>query len=213
MRTIMLLNRKGGSGKSTLAANLASYYAQAGKKVVLADFDPQGSSMDWLAVRPAERPPITGIAAWEGPLRVPRGTEVLIMDAPSGLSGRALSDMVRRAQTLVIPVLPSPIDIRAASRFVGELLTVGRVSRQQTRLGVVANRVRENTLVYHQLVRFLRSLKIPFLATLRETQNYIRAEERGLGIFEMAPSQVERDLAQWRPLLRWLGSRRSLPNA
>jgi chromosome partitioning protein len=78
---------------------------------------------------------------------------------------------------------------------------------------VVANRVRENTLVYHKLERFLKSLKIPFVTSLRDTQNYIRAEERGLGIFEMAPSLVEKDLEQWQPLLKWLRSKRSLPQA
>jgi chromosome partitioning protein len=87
------------------------------------------------------------------------------------------------------------------------------VSRHQTKLAVVANRVRENTLVYHKLERFLKSLKIPFVTSLRDTQNYIRAEERGLGLFEMAPSLVEKDLEQWQPLLKWLRSKRSLPQA
>ena len=63
MRTIMLLNAKGGSGKSTLATNIASYYADKGQHVVLVDFDPQQSSMDWLKVRPADRPEIRGINA------------------------------------------------------------------------------------------------------------------------------------------------------
>jgi chromosome partitioning protein len=210
MRTIMLLNRKGGSGKSTLASNIASYYASEGKSVVLADFDPQGSSMDWLAARPADRPPITGIAAWKDPVRHSRDTDVMIMDVPAGLHGKDLTDMVRRAETLIIPVLPSPIDIRAASHFIADLLTVGKVSREQTRLAVVANRVKENTLIFHRLEKFLKSLKIPFIATLRDTQMYIHAEERGLGIFELAPSSVEHDLEQWKPLIRWLNSKRSM---
>jgi chromosome partitioning protein len=101
--------------------------------------------------------------------------------------------------------------MRAAAHFIKDLLLVGKVSRQQTRLAVIANRVREYTLVYHNLERFLESLKIPFIATLRDTQNYIRAAERGLGIFELAPSLVYQDLEQWEPLLKWLRSKRSLP--
>ncbi len=211
MRTILLLNPKGGCGKTTLATNIASFYARRGHGVVLADFDPQGSSMAWLAARPDRLQPIHGIAAWEEAVRVPRGTEYLVLDAPAAVRGRDIAELVRRAQSVILPVLPSPIDIRAASRFVHDLLLVGKVSRRQTKLAVVANRVREHTLIYHQLERFLRRLQIPFLTSLRDTQNYIRAAERGVGIFEMAPSLVAQDLEQWKPLTRWLNSRRSLP--
>jgi len=117
--------------------------------------------------------------------------------------------LVRRAETIIVPVLPSPIDIRAAADFMKELLTTGKVSRKETRVAVVANRVRENTLIYQSLQAFLKSLRIPFVTSLRDTQNYIRAEERGVGIFEMAPSQVWWDREQWEPLVRWLRSKRS----
>lgn len=213
MRTIMLLNAKGGCGKSTLASNLASHYACEGNAVAIVDFDPQRSSLEWLAMRPETAPQILGIDGTAETLRLPRNLDVVIYDVPAGLRGKDLTAMVRRAETLIIPVLPSPIDIRAAAHFIHELLLVGKVSRQQTKLAVVANRVREHTLVYLKLEAFLKSLKIPFVATLRDTQNYIRAEERGLGIFELAPSLVEHDLEQWQPLLKWLRSKRSLPQS
>ena len=211
----MVLNPKGGCGKTTLATNLASYYAAVqGKQVVLADFDAlQDSTLDWLAARPQDRPRIEGVAVEAGRLNIPQGTDCVIMDAPARTHGKDLTHLVRRVETLIIPVLPSPIDIRAAARFIEEVLTVGRVSRKETRIAVVANRVREYTLVYHTLERFLESLGIPFVATLRDTQNYIRAAEQGLGIFELAPSLVSHDVEQWQPLLQWLASRRSLPVA
>lgn len=206
----MVLNAKGGSGKSTLATNLASYYAaEQSASVALADFDPQGSSSEWLTARGDERPAIHGIRAWEHPVRPPRDTDYLVIDAPSRTAGRELCDLLRRAETVLIPVLPSPIDMRAAANFIRDLLLVGRVSRQQTRVAVIANRVREHTRVYQDLHRFLERLRIPFVAHLRDTQNYIRAAERGVGIFELAPSTVEQDLEQWEPLLKWLRSKRS----
>jgi len=233
MRKIMLLNAKGGCGKSTLATNLASYYASQGKSVVIADFDRQGSSMEWLEARPQDRPPIRGIAAWREPLRVPRSTDYVIMDVPAGAHGPDLTALVRRAQTVIIPVLPSPTDIRAAAHFIHEALLVGKIVRNETRLAVVANRVRENTSVqntmesvlnrmsisystlntqiYHNLERFLSRLRIPFIATLRESQNYLVADARGLGIFDLNRSQVTRDTEQWEPLLKWLESKRSIP--
>ncbi|MDR9435342.1 MAG: ParA family protein [Thiohalophilus sp.] len=210
MRNIMVLNAKGGCGKSTIATNLASYYAyELEKQVTLADFDPQGSSLAWLKARPNNYPIIHGLDACRNPVRTPKQTEVVIMDAPARVQGPELTQLVRRVETIIVPVLPSPIDIRAAADFMRELLTTGKVSRNETRVAVVANRVRENTLIYQSLQAFLKSLKIPFVTTLRDTQNYIRAEERGVGIFEMAPSQVWWDLEQWEPLIRWLRSKRS----
>lgn len=235
MRTIMFLNAKGGCGKSTLATNLASYYAKLGNAVVLADFDPQGSSLGWLAARSKDAPAIHGLPAWrEGLRHLPRSADYAILDVPAGAHGAELTALVRRAQSIVIPVLPSPTDIRAATRFIHHLLLVGRVERKETKLAVVANRVRENTAMqkaaegilgglnsgyatvntqnYQRLEKFLSRLKIPFIATLRENPYYLVADARGLGIFDLKPSHVARDLEQWKPLIHWLESRRSLPD-
>lgn len=213
MRTIMTVNSKGGCGKTTLATNLASYYANAGKNVVLGDYDPQQSSLEWLNERPEDYAEILGLDATRSGNRIPRSTEILIMDAPAATTGKKLADLVKRADTLLIPVLPSPLDMRAAAHFIEELLINGKVSRKQTKVAVVANRVREYTLSYQSLEAFLSSLDIPFVAALRDTQNYIRAADRGLGIFEMAPSLVWQDLEQWEELTDWLKSRSSMPKA
>ncbi|MEJ2181231.1 MAG: AAA family ATPase [Gammaproteobacteria bacterium] len=211
MRRIMVLNAKGGCGKTTIATNIASHYAKKGRNVVLADFDPQLSSLDWLLKRDESRPPITGLDAVNNPLRVPNGTEIVIFDVNAGVMGRDLTAMVRRAETILLPVLPSPIDIRAGTKYIQELLLVGKVSRDQTKIGLIANRVKENSTGYERLQTFLKNLKIPIVATLRDTQNYIRASERGLGIFDMRNSAVEHDVDQWKPIITWLNSKKSLP--
>lgn len=213
MRTIMVLNAKGGCGKSTISTNLASYYAfEEEKKVVLADYDPQASSLAWLAVRGEEWPLIEGIAAFKGALHPPKDTDILIIDAPARVHGKELTELVRHADTIVFPVLPSPIDMRAATDYMQELKAVGKVERNEVKIGIVANRVRENTIIFSELFDFIKKLKVPYVATLRDTQNYIRAEERGVGIFEMAPSQVYQDLESWEPLIKWLRSKRSMPD-
>ncbi|MCU7810258.1 MAG: ParA family protein [Candidatus Thiodiazotropha sp. (ex Notomyrtea botanica)] len=206
MRTIMLMNAKGGCGKTTLATNLATWYADEGMKVALADFDPQMSTLDWLEARKAYEgiPDIEAIDAVSGPVRPARGTDLLIMDAPAGVHGKAINKMLLRVDTLILPVLPSPIDMRACNRYLSELLASGRVSKHQTRIGIVANRVKEQTRVYHDLEAYLGHLKIPFITHLRESQNYIRSAEKGLAIFELAPSQVYKDVILWDPLLEWL---------
>jgi chromosome partitioning protein len=208
----MVLNAKGGSGKSTIATNLASYYAATGNKVMLVDFDPQHSSLDWLKERPSGRPNITGIDGSSGSVRVPRNIDYVVYDTPAAVRGKDLNALIRRSQSIIVPVLPSPIDMRAATDFIRTILDNGKISRKESRVALVANRCRENTNVYHQLETFLSTIrKVPFISVLRETQNYNRAAERGLGIFELAPYLISRDLEQWDPIIEWLHSRRSQP--
>ena len=212
MRSIMVLNSKGGSGKSTIATNLASYYASQGAKVILVDFDPQASSLEWLAARPSGRSTISGIDGSAGQFRAPRSADYVIYDTPAAVHGAELGNYLRRAQSVIIPVLPSPIDMRAATPFVQKVLANGRVARKETRVALIANRCREHYNIYHQLDSYLRKVrKAPFISALRETQNYVRAADRGLGVFELPPYAVRKDMDQWDPIIRWLNSKRSLP--
>jgi chromosome partitioning protein len=212
MHRILVLNAKGGCGKSTLATNLAGYYASQGRVTALMDYDPQGSSMRWLSLRDAERPAIHGIAAFQRrrdvtrafQMRLPVEAERVIMDVPAGVSGLGLVEYVQRVDTILVPVLPSPIDIHAAAHFIQDLLLVGKIRTAGVRLAVVANRVRENTLVFKDLERFLTTLKLPLVATLRDSQNYIRAAEQGLGIHELENSRSAPDRERWAPLVNWL---------
>lgn len=212
MRRIMVFNPKGGCGKTTIATNLASYYAQQSQPVILADFDPQGSSCSWLKQRPKSARKITNIKAPMGKdLLLPHGKGTVIIDAPASVYGKEMKAEIKLAHTLLIPVLPSPIDIRASSKFIEKLLLVGRVSRQRTRIALIANRVKEHTIIYQKLNAFLKALDIPLLTHLRDSQNYIKAADQGLGIFELPGFMVSHDLEQWQPIIKWLNSQRSLP--
>ena len=212
MRHILVMNPKGGCGKSTIATNLASWYATRGDHVALADFDPQGSSMDWVGLRPLDAPSVVGVPAFEDGLRaVPRNADVVIIDAPARAHGREITELVRRAETVLVPVLPSTIDMRAAASFIAELGEVGRLARQQAKLAVVANRIKENTLSFDELDAYLRKLGIPYVATLRDAQNYVRAYARGLGVFELPHYLAWQDWEHWKPLTDWLDSPASRP--
>jgi chromosome partitioning protein len=212
MRHVMVMNSKGGCGKSTLSTNIACYFANEGFKTALADYDPQRTALDWLSMRPDDLPKISGIAAFDEGLRnAPRDTEVLVIDAPARTHGSELNELVRRAETIVVPVLPSPIDMKACSHFMEELLELGKVQRKQARLAVVANRVRENTLMFDELDKYLGKLKVPYLACLRQSTNYLRAYQRGMGIFELPEYLAGPDWEQWKPIKRWLGSDKSQP--
>ena len=132
MRHVMVMNSKGGCGKSTIATNVASHFAREDYKVTLADYDPQRTSLDWLAMRTEDLPPIAGVAAYDEGLRsVPRDTDILVIDAPARTHGSEMNELVRRAETILVPVLPSPIDMKACAYFMTELLELGKVQRQQ----------------------------------------------------------------------------------
>lgn len=209
---IVVFNPKGGSGKSTIATNLAAYYAWRGQRVALMDLDPQASSIRWLKLRPSEAPAIHPIAACERhtgvtrsfALRVPQGTDKLIVDTPAAVPALQMPQIVRDASAIVVPVLPSDIDIHAASRCIADLLLVARVHRSERRLVIVANRVRRYTKAHQSLMRFLRSLRIPVAAVLRDSQAYVRSAETGLGLHEMKGALLQDDLDTWRSLVEWL---------
>ncbi len=212
LNKVVILNPKGGCGKSTVATNLAAYYAKRGTVAAIMDYDLQGSSMAWLERRGAERPPIHGIAAYKKSmqatrswqLRVPSETETLLIDSPASIDHDDLRELTRDSTSILVPVLPSPIDIHAASRCIADLLLVAKVDRRDRKLAVIANRTRKNTKSLNKLMRFLDSLGIPIIAVLRDTQNFVRAAELGIGVCEMPPSRVKADVEQIEKIANWL---------
>jgi chromosome partitioning protein len=201
-RRVLIVNSKGGCGKSTLSSNLASYYARLGEPTAILDLDRQISSLRWLQRRPDSVPEIKSLTGWES-YRGDDTIKWIIMDPPAQIQRRDLVTLVARADAVVVPVLPSPIDIHAGADFIRDLLIYAKVRSSRKPIGVVANRVRANTFMYAELKKFLSTLNIPFITSLRDTQNYIHASLKGIGVFEMS-SVAARDVEQWRPLLEWI---------
>ncbi len=213
VQRILITNAKGGCGKTTIATNIASHYASQGLDVRLFDHDYQGSSLAWINRRSSEANVVHGVDAsknfghrltrsWQ--LRVPLETDVAIIDAPAGVDISELAALFQENDSVLIPVLPSPIDIHATAHFIKELLTTGKARKQMIRLAVIANRVRKNTVMYHSLERFLFSLNIPFISSLRDSQLYAKAIEMGVGVQEINSARSNIDREQWAPIIRWL---------
>jgi chromosome partitioning protein len=212
LNRIVILNPKGGCGKSTLATNIAACYARRGPTPAIMDYDPQGSTMGWLERRSGELPAIHGIAAYKKSmqatrswqLRVPTETVNLLVDSPASIDHENLRELTRDSTSILVPVLPSSMDIHAASRCIADLLLVAKVDRRDRKLAVVANRTRKNTKSFGKLMRFLDSLGIPIIAVLRDSQNFVHAAEQGIGICEMQPSRVRSDMEQMDKIVHWL---------
>jgi chromosome partitioning protein len=203
MPVIVIANPKGGVGKSTLATNVAGCLATAGHPVMLGDVDRQQSARQWLAMRPAQLPPIRGWdVARDEIVRPPRGTTHVVLDTPAGLRGKRLDAVLHVADRLLIPLQPSLFDIQATHAFLQVLRAHERGAA--IRVGLVGMRVREHTIANEQLHHWLATLEVPVVAWLRDTQNYVHLAARGLTLWDVAPSRVERDLEQWLPLQRWI---------
>ena len=211
MHTTLVINPKGGSGKTTLTTNLAAYFAVNAIPTAVMDYDPQGSTMNWLRLRSPHSPRIHGANA--APQRtqlrsvqmhVPPGTQQLIIDAPAGASGLLLQDMLSRTDSIIIPVAPSTIDIHATANFIRDLLLSGRIRTRNIRLAVVANKVRKTMPVYQPLERFLTSLNLPMLTRLSDSDAFLKAAETGSGIHEMEFSLSFAEREQFAPIIEWI---------
>ena len=134
MQTILVANPKGGSGKTTLATNIAGWLAGKRQRVGLQDADPQGSSTQWLARRPALFPSIAGFAADAGKKEMKDvGIEWLVVDSAAGTRGDALRDAVRRADAMIVPVSPSVFDMAATADFLQAIARVQGHPRRRPR--------------------------------------------------------------------------------
>ncbi len=208
MRSILVVNPKGGCGKTTIATNLATYYAVWDTSTALVDLDPQQSSMEWLRVRPSSENPIQGFNGLLGKIYPEEGTERVIYDCPARTDSKKVARLIELVDVVIIPVMPSAIDMRVAAAFVADILGHVRDSKSTAILGVVANRTHKNYASYKALAKFLKALEVPFVGALRNSQNYIKAADSGVGIFEMPLSDAKIDMKEWEPIINWLeGSR------
>mgnify|MGYP005658041947 FL=1 len=206
MKTLMVYNSKGGSGKSTICTNLASYYAQAGMDVTIIDLDPQQSSMQWLKMRPISKPKITGTTS-SSKIQKKKKDAIIIYDLPAAIHGDRLYNYLKKTNMVIVPVLPSPIDMRAASDFINELRKSGPVIRKKIKIGLVANRARAITNIFLELDNYLLKQKgFKYITALRDNTNYIKSAKTGLGIYDMGQAQTAQDREEFKPLIRWINS-------
>lgn len=217
MLKISVMNTKGGCGKTTIATNLASYCASSGYGTALFDYDKQASSSRWVKARPSNRPPIHCVAAFEPPrvgmtrawqMKVPQDTSYIINDTPAGYALIDIEDRVAETDVILIPVLPSSIDIHSTADFIRDLLLIGKARTHNTRLAIITNRTRIRTKSVEKLERFLNKLDIPVIARIRDTQHYVSAVEQGLGIHELDKRDAQKDRETWAKLLDWLDNNR-----
>ena len=205
-KTVLVASSKGGVGKTTLSTNLAAHFANDGKRTVLVDADRQGSSRYWAEKRAHLETavlPVDGTRRdWDR--KVPGDAQHVVVDAPAGAHGPELLHFLDAADAVVVPVLPSRIDIEATVPFLDTLAKHPRVRKGDLPVGLVGNRLRPWTNASQQFMDALREWPYPLIAELRDTQAYVLMAGLGRSLFDYQSQQVREHQADWAPLLKWL---------
>lgn len=204
MITVLVANPKGGCGKTTIATHLAAAFASSGLRAGLADADRQGSSLGWLKARPQSAAPIQALDWSDGPGRLPRHVDRLVVDAPAAMKLKRIEELLGLADVVVVPVLPSGFDEPVTGAFLKQLEALKPIRKSRTAVAVLRNRVQSGTRTAARLDKFMLGVGHTGVGRLRHRQVYPDIAARGLSIFDLAGQQHAALREDWAPVLRYI---------
>ena len=206
MISVLVANGKGGCGKTTIATNLATAFANTGLKTALADCDRQRSCLTWLKRRPKDAPRIHALDWRKSVDDPPESIERLVIDTGAGLTSSRVQELLKQANMLVMPVLPSVFDEKATRLFLKKADELKPIRRGKKPVAVVGNRMRPRTRAEGELDAFLDGLGHEVAARFRDRAIYPEGARRGLGIFDLSPARRAGIVDDWLPLVRLIES-------
>lgn len=186
MNIVALVGNKGGAGKTTLAINIASALNQLGSTLLI-DADPQGSSLQWKAVGGED----SGLAVLEGAFGIDEqlqgvdSYQYCVIDCPPSVQSSQTREALEICDCVVIPVLPSPLDLWASVHIEEEVNRARKVNRLLRPLMVI-NQMEPRTRLSQRVSEVLQELNLPVAeTTIRRRVAYRNAILQGRSVVEM----------------------------
>jgi len=198
---IAIANQKGGSGKTTLTMNLAAGLCQRGRALVI-DADPQGSAVQWSGLAPERRPfPVPVIAVGGNPGRevdhFREDYDYILIDCPPSLETERTEKAMLASDQVLIPVLPSPVDLWASMHLVERVESI-RQRRPELDARFVINQLEPRSALSRAMHSALAEFDVPTLESyIRRRAVYRNSAMEGRSVFclgkqgETARSEID----------------------
>ncbi len=206
MLSVLVANPKGGCGKTTLATNLAAAFANGGLVTALADVDKQRSSLNWLKLRPKNAPQIAGLNWFKHEGETVKDLQRLVIDIGAGIGKANVDALLKAADLIVVPVLPSVFDEKTAGTFLKKLDTLKPIRKGRKPVAIVGNRMRSNTRASARLEDFLDEVGHPVVSRLSDRSAYSEVACQGLSVFDKPRAYSDLITSDWLPLVRFIES-------
>ncbi|MDZ4261640.1 MAG: ParA family partition ATPase [Pseudomonadota bacterium] len=186
-KVFSISNQKGGTGKTTLSMNFAAGLARRGRTLLI-DADPQGSAGQWSALASDQRPFPVSVIAVAGNLarevnRFRQDYQYLVIDCPPTLETDTTRLAISVSDSILMPVLPSPIDLWASVRLAA-VIEQAKLSNPNLRAHLVINQLEPRNALSRGMQQALAEFDIPSLkAGLRRRAIYRTSAIEGASVF------------------------------
>jgi len=204
MRSVLVANPKGGCGKTTISTNLAGAFARAGWVTAIADGDRQMSSLTWLERRSDDLPTIIGLDWTKGIGKVKKRVDRLVIDAPAAITPNDFRTLLKMADSIILPIMPSAFDQVAAVTFLGKIETLKPIRKNKKPVAVVANRIKSRSRAARSLYEFLEQFNHAPVMAMKEAVIYADAAETGKSLFDRRDQTARELQADWAPLITYV---------